>query len=68
MKWLLCDEAALAALAELNARHDDRQIVAVASETGEMLVSCELVGDEYWADYGEWLLSLPGSDSLPAGI
>lgn len=68
MKWLLCNETALTALAELNAQHDDRQVVAVASETGKMLVSSELVGDEYWADYAKWLLSLPESDSQPFGI
>ena len=68
MTWLLCTARDLDDLARLNACHDDRQIVAVPSDDGAMLVSSAIVGDEYWSAYQMWLTSLQNSEKLPSCI
>jgi hypothetical protein len=56
-------------LAELNAAHADRQILAVPGIGGTMLVGADLLTDCgegcYWHSYCEWLEKLPATDAVP---
>lgn len=66
--WLACAATDLEELNRLNLAHSDRQIAPAPSADGQLLVSAELLGDEYWVDYWGWLAGLTATDIAPEGV
>lgn len=68
MNWLNATNS-LTELEALNAAHSDRQIIPVPGTNGTLLVNANLLEDcdegEYWADYRDWLRSLPPTTETP---
>lgn len=64
--WLVVSPESLAELERLNAAHEDRKIEPVPCGDGTLLVSDDVIGDSYWADYSEWLSGLQPTHLTPA--
>lgn len=65
MSWLIITTPDVLSLAAINAEHEDRRIEPIPTADGTLIVSSDLLADEYWLDWHPLLSSLEALGSDP---
>jgi hypothetical protein len=65
MNWLILPQARVEELDLINSQHEDRNISPVLTTDSILLVGADLIGDLFWSDYQDFLISLVRYNKQP---
>jgi len=65
MNWLIVTQEQQVELDAINAKFSDRKAVAQITTNGTLVIFNDLLGDNYWKDYHNFLKSLDVYDKDP---
>jgi hypothetical protein len=65
MNWLIVTQEQQVELDAINAKFSDRKAVAQITTNGTLVIFNDLLGDDYWKDYHNFLKSLYVYDKDP---
>jgi hypothetical protein len=65
MNWLIVTQEQQVELDAINAKFSDRKAVAQITTNGTLVIFNDLLGDDYWKDYHNFLKSLDVYDKDP---